>query len=61
MPMLSRNPGTNISEFHHGTRYQSMLKKYGRSKANQIAVAAGMSAARKAGNKAAAMYKGLSK
>ena len=47
MPMKSKKAGTNISEFHQGSRYREMMKKYGKKHADKIAVAAGMSAARK--------------
>ena len=51
MPMKSKKSGTNISEFHSGSRYKAAVKKYGKAHADKIAVAAGMSAARKANAK----------
>jgi len=51
MPLKSKKPGTNIAEFHHGSRYREMMKKYGKKHADRIAVAAGMSASRKAKGK----------
>lgn len=48
MPMKSKDAGKNISEFHHGGTYQKTKKKFGKGKADKQAVAAGMSAARKA-------------
>jgi hypothetical protein len=48
MPMKSKDAGKNISEFHHGARYQKMKKKFGAEKANKVAQAAGFNAARKA-------------
>ena len=47
MPMTSKKAGKNISEFHSGSRYREMMKKYGKKHADKIAVAAGISAARK--------------
>lgn len=51
MPMKSKQAGKNISEFHTGSRYREAMKKYGKKHADRIAVAAGMSAARKAKGK----------
>lgn len=51
MPMKSKKAGTNISEFHHGERYKKMEKKFGKAKADKIAVAAGMEAARRASSR----------
>lgn len=48
MPMKSKDPGTNIGEFHHGNRYKKAVKKYGKAHANKIAQAAGFEAARRA-------------
>lgn len=48
MPMKSKKAGTNISEFHKGGTYARTKKKYGKETADKQAVAAGMSAARKA-------------
>ena len=47
MPMRSKDAGKNVKEFHQGSRYRSMMAKYGKKHADRIAVAAGMSAARK--------------
>ena len=47
MPMTSKDPSKNIREFSHGSRYHKMMAKYGKKKAHEVAVAAGMSAARK--------------
>ena len=41
------NVGKNIEELHKGTMYERMKKKFGKRKADKIAVAAAMSAARK--------------
>ncbi len=51
MPMKSKSAGKNIREFHHGSMYQKMVRKFGKAHANRVAVAAGMSAARKAKRK----------
>lgn len=51
MPMKSKNAGKNIQEFHHGSRYEKAKAKFGKKKADKMAVAAGMSAARKAKRK----------
>jgi hypothetical protein len=48
MPMKSKDPSKNISEFHHGKTFKKTEKKFGKAKANKQAVAAGFSAARKA-------------
>ena len=49
MPLLTgkKNVGKNIQELHKGPRYAANLKKFGKAKANQIAVAAAESAARR--------------
>lgn len=51
MPMKSKKAGTNISEFHHGKTYAKTKAKSGKAAADKQAVAAGMSAARKASAK----------
>ena len=51
MPMRSKKAGKNIREFHKGARYRKMKRKFGKKKANIIAVAAGIAAARKARRK----------
>ena len=48
MPMKSKTPGKNISEFHQGQTYQHTKKKFGKKRADKQAVAAGYNAARKA-------------
>ena len=47
MPMKSKSASKNISEYHQGSSYRKMMAKYGKKHADRIAVAAGMSAARK--------------
>jgi hypothetical protein len=47
MPMTSKSSSKNIAEFHTGSRYREAMKKYGKKHADKIAIAAGMSAARK--------------
>jgi hypothetical protein len=42
-----RNVGKNIKELHKGSRYAANVKKFGKKKANKIAVAAAMSASRR--------------
>lgn len=48
MPLFKgkKNVGRNIKELHKGPRYAANRKKFGKKKANQIAVAAAESAAR---------------
>lgn len=48
MPMTSKKAGENIAEFHHGARYKKLVRKQGKAKADKVAVAAGLEAARKA-------------
>lgn len=48
MPMKSKTPGKNISEFHKGGTFQKTKKKFGKKRADKQAVAAGFNAARKA-------------
>lgn len=43
----------NISEFHKGDRYAQMKGKYGKAKADKIAVAAALSNARRSKDKGA--------
>ena len=43
---LGSNASDNIAELHHGPRYKHNLKKFGKKKADKIAVAAGLSASR---------------
>lgn len=49
MPLKTgaKNVGTNIKELHKGPRYAANLRKLGKPKADQIAVAAAESAARR--------------
>jgi hypothetical protein len=51
MPMKSKYPDKNISEFHSGPTYKNTKKKFGKSRADKQSVAAGFSAARKASKK----------
>lgn len=48
---LGSDASANISELHHGPRYKQNVRKFGKSRANRIAVAAGLSAARKSKRK----------
>lgn len=43
---LGSNAGDNIRELHHGPSFKRNLRKFGKAKADKIAVAAGLSAAR---------------
>lgn len=43
---LGKNVSENISELHHGPRYKKNVKKFGKAKANKIAIAAAFSGAR---------------
>ena len=47
MPLLpgKQNIGRNISELHKGPRYRANVRKFGKAKANQIAVATAESVA----------------
>ena len=45
-----KNVGANIEELHKGPRYQANVKKFGKKKADKIAVAAAESAARRKKN-----------
>lgn len=49
MPLLrgKKNISRNIRELHHGPRYKANVRKFGKRKANRIAVAAAYSAARR--------------
>ena len=49
MPLLkgSKNVGKNIKELHKGPRYKANVKKFGKAKADKIAIAAAESASRK--------------
>jgi len=49
MPLLKgkKNVGRNIEELHSGPQYQRNLAKFGKKKADEIAVAAAESAARR--------------
>ncbi len=40
------NVGKNIRELHGGKMYERVMRKYGKAKADEVAVAAAMSAAR---------------
>jgi hypothetical protein len=42
----NRVAGSNIREMHKSTRYRSAVRKFGKARANRMAVAAGLSAAR---------------
>ena len=42
-----KNIGYNIKELHKGPRYKANVKKFGKKKAHQIAVAAAESAAKR--------------
>lgn len=44
---LGSDASENISELHRGPMYRRNLRKFGKAKADRIAVAAGLSAARK--------------
>jgi hypothetical protein len=44
---LGSDASANISELHHGPRYRANMRKFGKAKADRIAVAAGLSAARR--------------
>jgi len=37
----------NIREFHNGARYKKLVKKFGKKKANRIAIAAALSNAKR--------------
>lgn len=37
----------NIREMHHGERYEKVLRKYGKARADKMAVAAAFGAARR--------------
>lgn len=43
---LGSNVSDNISELHHGPSYRRNLRKFGKAKANKIAIAAAFSGAR---------------
>jgi len=43
----AKNVGANIKELHTGPRYKANVKKFGKAKADKIAVAAAESAARR--------------
>ena len=43
----AKNVSANIKELHKGPRYKKNVKKFGKKKANKIAVAAAMSASRR--------------
>ncbi len=49
MPLRTgaKNVGYNIKELHKGPRYAANLKKFGKKKADRIAVAAAESASRR--------------
>ena len=44
---LGSSVSKNIQELHHGPRYAANMAKFGKEKANQIAIAAAYSGARK--------------
>lgn len=43
---LGSDVSENISELHHGPRYAANVRKFGKAKANKIAIAAAYSGAR---------------
>ena len=43
----AKNVGKNIAELHSGPRYAANLKKFGKHKADEIAIAAGINASKK--------------
>lgn len=43
---LGSNVSENISELHRGPRYKKNMRKFGKAKANKIAIAAAFSGAR---------------
>lgn len=49
MPLKTgkKNVGSNIKELHGGPRYAENVKKFGKAKADKIAVAAAESASRR--------------
>jgi hypothetical protein len=49
MPMKrgKKNASSNISEFHKGQTYAKAKAKFGKKKADRIAVAAGLAASRR--------------
>ncbi len=47
-----KNVGANIKELHTGPRYAANVQKFGKKKADEIAVAAAESASRKPKKKA---------
>jgi len=51
MPMKSKDPGKNISEFRGGKTFKATAAKFGAARAQKQAIAAGLNAARKAGGK----------
>lgn len=48
---LGSSVSENISELHHGPRYKANVRKFGKSKANKIAIAAAYSGARRSKSK----------
>ena len=44
---LGSNVSENISELHHGPRYKKNVRKFGKAKANKIAIAAAFSGSRR--------------
>jgi len=48
---LGSNVSENISELHRGPRYKKNVRKFGKAKANKIAIAAAYSGARRSGGK----------
>lgn len=53
MPLFpgKKNVGRNIKELHKGPRYAANRKKFGKKKADKIAVAAAESVARRGGKR----------
>lgn len=48
---LGTDVSENISELHRGPRYRKNVKKFGKAKANKIAIAAAFSGSRRAKRK----------
>ena len=57
---LGKDVSANISELHKGPRYKRNLRKFGKSNANKIAIAAAFSGARRAKGKSRKPRKGES-
>ena len=48
---LGSDVSKNISELHRGPQYKKNMRKFGKAKANKIAIAAAFSGARRSGHK----------